>query len=81
MVVKGFRLFNLDHLSKSSIDVIVGVLNNEQLWLWWPKVLDCLIWITCLSLQLMQFLVFLRPFAILPTNFQDVKNLDIVAQH
>jgi hypothetical protein len=40
-----------------------------------------LIWIICLNLQLMQLLVFLRPFIILPTNFHDVGNLDIVVQH
>lgn len=29
MVDEGLKLLDLDHLSKSSIDVIVGVLSNE----------------------------------------------------
>jgi hypothetical protein len=43
--VEGFRLLDLDGLSKSSIDAIARVLSTEFFWLWWLKVLDCLIWI------------------------------------
>jgi hypothetical protein len=36
--VEGFRLFDLDCLFEFSIDVIVGVLNNDFFLLWWLKV-------------------------------------------